>query len=517
MMSFDSTSASVPDSTDWLRTPLAPLAPLESALRCQVCKDFFDTPMMTSCSHTFCSLCIRRYLSQEGRCPACRSADQELKLRRNWVVEELVGGFVEGRKGLLEFARNSAELEDEREGPRPKKRRKLQPPPTTQQGRGAAGVKRRSTRSQSRRDAVQGSQEIAKEQIVADSNDTGSEYDDDDDGEEEENTEATHPATKPQPAQQEPNDGLVACPGCGKRMKEEVVFSHLDRCVSSSGGGIQVPSTTTPVNNLHKPSPQQPPTSIAYSRLDSLPSRKDRERLPTLAYSMLNDTALRKKLHALGISTQGPKLILQKRHAEWVNLWNANCDSRDPKSKKRLLEELTVWEKTQGRQILQGINAASGGGQGTGVMAKDFDGESWMKGNKNDFDNLVRRAREKKRAKAPSAEDKWTEPERGPVPKNTAQEIFRNAGASPATDGGASSDVASDIELEAEAEAEAAASIAKSPFFFDTTVDNATSTTTEERQSGRLRRPPATSSSPSRSMDREQSQSQGSHVNGVYA
>ena len=26
------------------------------------------------------------------------------------------------------------------------------------------------------------------------------------------------------------DDGLVACPSCGRRMKEENVFSHLDTC-----------------------------------------------------------------------------------------------------------------------------------------------------------------------------------------------------------------------------------------------------------------------------------------------
>src|SRR5438094_808901 len=95
----------VADSTDWLNTPLSGLAPLESGLRCQVCKDFFTTPMITSCSHTFCSLCIRRYLSQEGRCPACRESDQEMKLRRNWAVEELVGHFTQSREAILAYAR----------------------------------------------------------------------------------------------------------------------------------------------------------------------------------------------------------------------------------------------------------------------------------------------------------------------------------------------------------------------------------------------------------------------------
>jgi E3 ubiquitin-protein ligase RAD18 len=248
---------------------------------------------------------------------------------------------------------------------------------------------------------------------------------------------------------------------------------------------------------------------------DSLSSGKARERLPTLAYSMLNDTALRKKLQALGISSQGPKLLLQKRHTEWVNLWNANCDSRDPKPKRKLLEELDVWERTQGRQILQGMNAAAGGGQGTGVMAKDFDGESWMRGNKNDFEELVRRAREKK-ATAPPADDKQNGPEEvESAPKSNIQEIFRNASPSVNTDG-AQSDMTSDTELEAGV----GASTAKSPFF-DAPVDNVPKTEGQGdmlRPSGSPMEAALDVTSPAKSsMDLEQSQSQGSHVNGVFA
>jgi E3 ubiquitin-protein ligase RAD18 len=95
----------VSDSTDWLETPLRSLAPVESALRCQVCKDFYNTPMITSCSHTFCSICIRRCLSNDGRCPACRTQDQELKLRFNGAMEELVEAFKAARPEVLEHAR----------------------------------------------------------------------------------------------------------------------------------------------------------------------------------------------------------------------------------------------------------------------------------------------------------------------------------------------------------------------------------------------------------------------------
>lgn len=101
-------SFDLPDSTDWLATPLSLLAPLESSLRCQVCKDWFDNPVITSCSHTFCSLCIRRCLSTEGRCPTCRTSDQILKLRRNWAVQEFVETFQNARASVLELARKEA-------------------------------------------------------------------------------------------------------------------------------------------------------------------------------------------------------------------------------------------------------------------------------------------------------------------------------------------------------------------------------------------------------------------------
>jgi E3 ubiquitin-protein ligase RAD18 len=98
----------VADSTDWLSTPLAGLTAVESSLRCQVCKDFYDTPMLTSCSHTFCSLCIRRALSNDSKCPLCRATEQAIKLRSNWSMEEAVEAFKAARPAILEAVRNTA-------------------------------------------------------------------------------------------------------------------------------------------------------------------------------------------------------------------------------------------------------------------------------------------------------------------------------------------------------------------------------------------------------------------------
>lgn len=194
----------VTDFTDWLATPLASFAPLDAALRCQVCKDFYNTPMITSCSHTFCSLCIRRCLSTDGKCPTCRQGDQPSKLRRNWTVQELVDAFATARPHGLELARKAVQELEVDEQPKRKRRR-------------VGGVDNnaapaRQTRSSGRR----GTNGVApsQETMVLDSED--------------DDIEEYHPEPEPEP--EEPKDGLVACPMCQKRMKEELVFAHLDRC-----------------------------------------------------------------------------------------------------------------------------------------------------------------------------------------------------------------------------------------------------------------------------------------------
>lgn len=65
---------------------------LDDHLRCPICKEFFNTAViLATCSHTFCSLCIRRSLSAEEVCPSCRHPAIESKLHNNLVVDYLVG------------------------------------------------------------------------------------------------------------------------------------------------------------------------------------------------------------------------------------------------------------------------------------------------------------------------------------------------------------------------------------------------------------------------------------------
>lgn len=89
-----------------------------------------------------------------------------------------------------------------------------------------------------------------------------------------------------------------------------------------------------------------------------------------------------------------------------MNLWNANCDSRDPRTKKKLLEELDVWERTQGGSAPNTTNS---------VMKKDFDGTAWSSNHDDDFKRLIANARRNKpsaplSAAAEEKDDAATEP-----------------------------------------------------------------------------------------------------------
>lgn len=334
--------------------------------------------MITSCSHTFCSLCIRRYLSQEGRCPACRESDQELKLRRNWALEEVVAHFTKARDGILQFARQPAAAAESVEEIRPKKRRKIAHAPPTLNGE--VGT-RRSTRSQSKRTALSASQASQEhglsEQEIPNSEDEGSVYDDQEVEKLKKQSRQEDKNTK------EPNDGLVECPCCTRRMKETAINAHLDRCIQGLPTSPEPQPAT--VHNSSLPFVQRTKSPIVTSAKD---------RLPSINYALFSDASLRKKLKDLGIPNHGSKELMRKRHTEWMNLWNANCDSLKPRSKRDLLKDLDIWERTLGKQLEKTVAA----GGASGVMVKDFDRGGWVKDQKNQFDDLIRKAREKKKA-----------------------------------------------------------------------------------------------------------------------
>ncbi|KAL8915617.1 MAG: hypothetical protein Q9172_006834 [Xanthocarpia lactea] len=341
------TSLDIADPSDWLKTTVPKLAPVESALRCQVCKDFFDTPMITSCSHTFCSLCIRRCLTNDGKCPVCRACDQELRLRRNWIVQEIVETFQLARPSLSSLA---APDPDHSVTKKSRGKRKVDDTDLDDDTNEKTEVQRRKTRSQDKHQ-LESSNQASRQPAV----------------EQSEGETAAH----------QNGNGSAACPICGLMMKEEAVFLHLDTHNEAEGA-----SSPDPRKPRRAPSVEV----IGTSRTTAKPP----ERLPQLNYSLMKDVALRKKLSDLGIPSTGPRALLIRRHAEWINIVNANADSSRPKSKREMLRELDIWDRSTGRSIATSGNELNNTGA---IMRKDFDGAAWSANHNSDFQDLISKAR----------------------------------------------------------------------------------------------------------------------------
>ena len=179
-------------------------------------------------------------------------------------------------------------------------------------------------------------------------------------------------------------DSLVPCPSCQKQMKVWKVFQHLETCPGPISESAEI--KTFPSGRVLQA--QQPRLQTTL------------ERLPALNYSMLKEQALRKMLAELGISNQGPRLILERRHKEWITIWNANCDSVIPRKKSQLLQDLDIWEKTQGHRANAAAKTTL---TGVAIKDKNFDGIAWAAKHDSSFKDLIANARRSRlEAKAPT-------------------------------------------------------------------------------------------------------------------
>jgi E3 ubiquitin-protein ligase RAD18 len=168
-------------------------------------------------------------------------------------------------------------------------------------------------------------------------------------------------------------------------MKEWQVFTHLESCPGPSP--------------KKKPAERTAPLGLS---LQPRQHNTNLERLPALNYSMLKDNALRKRMAELGISSQGSRSLLERRHKEYITIWNANCDAARPKSRYELLRQLDAWERSQGgRAPIVGRavqNAAV-------IKDKDFDGSAWATQHNDSFKDLIASARKTSQAARQKAKD----------------------------------------------------------------------------------------------------------------
>ncbi|KAI7819428.1 hypothetical protein BC939DRAFT_460224 [Gamsiella multidivaricata] len=123
----------------------------------------------------------------------------------------------------------------------------------------------------------------------------------------------------------------------------------------SSVGSPQRPSTSNlfDMSKSRSGSPLQNRTKqLTISGVIPNQTYPEQKRIPKLTYSVLNDKQLRKKLGELGLAIHGDRQLLQKRHAEYVTIYNANCDATRPQTNTQLMKAMEAWERAYEQDLV---------------------------------------------------------------------------------------------------------------------------------------------------------------------
>ncbi|KAJ8259789.1 hypothetical protein GJAV_G00173480 [Gymnothorax javanicus] len=352
------------------------LKDIDTLLRCPICFDYLNISMMTKCSHNFCSLCIRKFLSYKLQCPVCNLAMTEQDLRNNRILDDLVMSFQAARQQLLQINLDSPSVSPKSLRPRAKRKAPSASRPIVespimknflQKGNSPSFSSAPSSSSSSKPHCssknlrldpsnlirsvkvelvplpVQLSGTLKKRLVEKPVEATRTVKD--------ERMKVSAPLART--AEERVGEGTRA-------VKEEMVEKALTGSLSGLSSGSESPSTSQSAKAVLKVECPVCSVGIAEnqinSHLDSCLSRdekkeslrssaKKRKPLTKLVYNLLTIQELRKRLRDLNLPTKGSREQLVRRHQEYLLMYNAECDSISPKSAQEIAKEVEINEK----------------------------------------------------------------------------------------------------------------------------------------------------------------------------
>ncbi|KAM4613291.1 E3 ubiquitin-protein ligase RAD18 isoform 2-T2 [Polymixia lowei] len=331
------------------------LKTFDTLLRCPICFEFLSIAMMTKCSHNFCSLCIRKFLSYKLQCPVCNSQTTEQDLRNNRLLDDLVINIKTTSQQLSKANFDSPPLSPKmpasavkcktprargptrdgsilshffQKGPKTspaKEARRVGPAQCVSRGE-MESTRTHTTNAADLHLPIPLPPLVVKEEPV-----------------EVEAASAQYlmsvkveemdiSSPVPQPSQAGSPASLedikpvikVECPVCSVGISQPFINKHLDTCLTR---GEKKESLRSSVVSRRQP-------------------------MGKLVYNLLSVSELKRKLKGCHLSVQGSRDQLVKRHKEFVHIYNAQCDSLNPKSAEDIAKEVEANEKT--RNQLQG-------------------------------------------------------------------------------------------------------------------------------------------------------------------
>ncbi|KAM3877829.1 E3 ubiquitin-protein ligase RAD18 [Diretmus argenteus] len=327
---------------------------VDDLLRCPICFDFLNTSMMTKCSHNFCSYCIRKFFSCKLQCPVCNSHATEQDLRNNRILDDLVLNFQAVRQQLSKVNFDSRPISPETPSSSVKCRTPKRGPknngsilshffPKASPAKGAQQVgsvahcvlqkkkQKTCTRTTNNSDlhsltappTLSVKEELMEEEVASAQGLLSVKQ---------EEMEISSPVSQPSKADYlSPFEDMkpvikVECPVCSVGISQRFINRHLDTCLTRG------------------------------EKTDRL--RRRRRPMKKLVYHLLSMQELKRKLKECHLSVQGQRDQLVKRHQEFVLIYNAQCDSLNPRSAEDIAKGVEANEKT--RNQLKGKATSSG-------------------------------------------------------------------------------------------------------------------------------------------------------------
>ncbi|XP_041671110.1 E3 ubiquitin-protein ligase RAD18 [Cheilinus undulatus] len=334
---------------------LTSLKNVDTLLRCPICFDYLNITMMTKCSHNFCSLCIRKFLSYKLQCPLCNTEASEQDLRNNRLLDDLVGTFQKARQQLSKANFDSPPISPKTPAsavkcktPREKgqkcnstnlshyfqKKTKTSPSREIQQESSAVHFAQQGPRTartynvnnsnphsaaaqlpvrvkeepmEVEEGSIQRFMSIKQEDTASHSFNTGEEI-----------AHSSSPFRDIKPVLK------VECPVCSVCVPQQFINKHLDTCLTR---GEKKESLRSSIGKARRP-------------------------MGKIVYTLLSLQELKRRLKQCHLSTQGSRDQMIKRHREFVQIYNAQCDSLNPKSAEDIAKEVEANERMKSQ--LQG-------------------------------------------------------------------------------------------------------------------------------------------------------------------
>eukprot|EP01012_Entosiphon_sulcatum_P007553 TRINITY_DN13868_c0_g1_i1.p1 TRINITY_DN13868_c0_g1~~TRINITY_DN13868_c0_g1_i1.p1 ORF type:complete len:507 (-),score=76.80 TRINITY_DN13868_c0_g1_i1:3-1523(-) len=339
--------------------PIAGMGELVAALQCPICKEELKCSLLLpTCSHTFCSLCIRRALEYQEQCPKCKAPATAAQLVPNRLADEIASSIAAVQRSFVAFLTSKqVECNELRQRlARPGTPPVVPGTPPSSSALPRASAKRKRAREHSQ-DSTPPAQLQAPRTVA-----TGGAVDRPRRG----TTGArgreieiiADDSSQPSPEQQDRRnpDGKkhVSCPVCGELVAVQAINEHLDRdCLkprlAKPKPGLKLASPLRGRPSMH--SQAQIPAAVPSVTASGGIAASTRTRVRNPVFSVMKTRDIQNLLKTRGLSLKGERNALIKRWKEFVLRFNSNLDSPNPLSEQAVVAALNRDEELRERGL----------------------------------------------------------------------------------------------------------------------------------------------------------------------